>query len=54
MACPGSIFSSVRALTEEGRPVRKAKKTEMKEMNLLSSSDHAPHIPFFLKKVNTS
>jgi hypothetical protein len=40
MACPGPLFSSTRALTEEGRPIGKAKKAKIKETNLLSSSSH--------------
>jgi hypothetical protein len=40
MACPGSLFSSLRALTEEGRPVGKVKKAKMKQIDLLFSHDH--------------
>jgi hypothetical protein len=47
---PGSLFSSHRALTEEGRPVGKAKKVKMKEINLLSSTDHIFLCDFFLEK----
>lgn len=47
MACPGPLFSSSRTLTEEGRPLGKAKKAKMKETNPLSSSDHVLLITFF-------
>jgi hypothetical protein len=54
MACPGPHFSSSDALTEEGRPVPKAKKAKIKETHLLSFHDHIFHIAFYLKKVNPS
>jgi len=50
MACPGPLFSSSRALTEEGRPIGKAKKANMKETNLLSSSDHGSPYHLFSEK----
>jgi hypothetical protein len=50
MACPGPLFSSSRALTEEGRPMGKAKKAKTKETNLLSSSDHGILYHPFLEK----
>jgi hypothetical protein len=49
-ACPGLLFSSLRVLTEEGRPIDKAKKAKMKETNLLSSSDHGSPYHLFSKK----
>ena len=49
-ACPGPLFSSSHALTEEGRPMGKAKKAKIKETNLLSSSDHDSPYHFFSEK----
>jgi hypothetical protein len=43
-ALPMSSFSSLRVLKEEGRPVGKAKKAEIKESNL-HSSDHRGFYP---------
>jgi hypothetical protein len=50
IACPGPLFSSSRDLTEEGRPMGKAKKAKTKETNLLSSSDHGTSYHPFLQK----
>jgi hypothetical protein len=50
MACPGSLFRSSRGMTEKGRPIGKAKKANIKETNLLSSSDHIFLYHFFLEK----
>jgi len=50
MACPGPLFSSSHVLTEEGRPMGKAKKAKTKETNLLSSSDHGTSYHAFLEK----
>jgi hypothetical protein len=50
MACPGPHFSSSDVLTEEGRPVRKAKKAKTKETNLLSTRTHDSLLPFLRKK----
>jgi len=50
MACPGPLFSSSHVLTEEGRPIGKAKKAKTKETNLLSSSVHGTSYHAFLEK----
>jgi hypothetical protein len=54
VACPGFLFSSSRALTEEGRPIGKAKKANIKETHLLSSTHHILRITFFERNVNSS
>jgi len=46
MACPWSLFSSSRDLTEEGRPICEAKKAKI----LLSSFNHDFPYHFFLVK----
>ena len=48
MACPWPLVS--RVLTEEGRPVSKAKKAKIKEANLLSSLHHNISFYFFLEE----
>ena len=50
MACPWPLFSQSCMLTEEGRPICEAKKTKIKETNLLSSFDHDFPYHFFLEK----
>jgi hypothetical protein len=50
MACPGSLFRSSRGATEKGRPIGKAKKANIKETNLLSSSNHNISYYLFLEK----
>jgi len=50
MACPWPLFSQSCMLTEEGRPICKAKKPKIKGTNLLSSFDHDFPYYFFFKK----
>jgi hypothetical protein len=49
MACPGPLFR-LPHVTEEGRPIGKAKKAKIKETNLLSSSVHGTSYHAFLEK----
>ncbi len=49
-ACPWSLFSSSRDLTEEGRPICEAKKAKIEEWHLLSSFNHDFSYYFFSVK----
>jgi len=51
---PRISLSSSRALTEEGRPIGKAKKAKTKETDLLSSSDHGTSYYLFFEKSQPS
>jgi hypothetical protein len=47
MACPCPLFRYLSLPAEEGRPVSEAKKTKIKETNLLSLCHHLFRLPSF-------